>query len=146
MRKWLSNSSNNVLFTPLTYQVLRPGNYLSSTAIDESMLRINKLNDKMSAMEQEIANETEILKEQYINASSAMGDAHNYFLSGVESAPSQKSYLLTSRGIEVLGEEVIAISAFIDNVVRYASSPKNKIEVLYNLVTHLKKLDQMLSS
>lgn len=146
MRKWLSNSSNNVLFTPLTYQVLRPGNYLSSTAIDESMLRINKLIDKMSAMEQEIANETEILKEQYINASSAMGDAHNYFLSGVESAPSQKSYLLTSRGIEVLGEEVIPISAFIDNVVRYAISPKNKIEVLYNLVTHLKKLDQLLSS
>ncbi|MFZ0894898.1 MAG: hypothetical protein WAZ77_10380 [Candidatus Nitrosopolaris sp.] len=146
MRKWLSNSSNNVLFTPLTYQVLRPGNYLSSTAIDESMLRINKLIDKMSAMELEIANETEILKEQYINASSAMGDAHNYFLSGVESAPSQKSYLLTSRGIEVLGEEVIPISAFIDNVVRYAISPKNKIEVLYNLVTHLKKLDQLLSS
>ncbi|MDQ6865908.1 MAG: hypothetical protein FIO02_05940 [Nitrosopumilales archaeon] len=146
MRKWLSNNINNVLFTPLTYQVLRPGNYLSSTAIDESMLRINQLIDKMSAMEQEIANETEILKEQYINASSAMGDAHNYFLSGVESAPSQKSYLLTSRGIEVLGEEVIPISAFIDNVVRYAISPKNKIEVLYNLVTHLKKLDQMLSS
>jgi hypothetical protein len=146
MRKWLSNNSNNVLFTPLTYEVLRPGNYLSSTAIDESMLRINKLIDKMSAMEQEIANETEILKEQYIKASSAMGDAHNYFLSGVESAPSQKSYLLTSRGIEVLGEEVIPISAFIDNVVRYAISPKNKIEVLYNLVTHLKKLDQMLSS
>ena len=101
MRKWLSNNSNNVLFTPLAYQVLRPGNYLSSTAIHASMLRINKLIDKMSAMEQEIANETEILKEQYINASSAMGDAHNYFLSGVESAPSQKSYLLTSRGIEV---------------------------------------------
>jgi hypothetical protein len=146
MRKWLSNNSNNVLFTPLAYKVLRPGNYLSSTAIDASMLRINKLIDKMSAMEQEIANETEILKEQYINASSALGDAHNYFLSGVESAPSQKSYLLTSRGIEVLGEEVIPISAFIDNVVRYAVSPKNKIEVLYNLVTHLKKLDQMLSS
>lgn len=146
MRKWLSNNSNNVLFTPLTYHVLRPGNYLSSTAIDASMLRINKLIDKMSAMEQEIANETELLKKQYINASSAMGDAHNYFLSGVESAPSQKSYLLTSRGIEVLGEEVIPISAFIDNVVRYAVSPKNKIEVLYNLVTHLKKLDQMLSS
>ena len=146
MRKWLSNNSNNVLPTPLTYHVLRPGNYLSSTAIDASMLRINKLVDKMTAMEQEIANETELLKEQYINASSAMGEAHNYFLSGVESAPSQKSYLLTSRGIEVLGEEVIPIIAFIDNVVRYAVSPKNKIEVLYNLVTHLKKLDQMLSS
>jgi hypothetical protein len=110
------------------------------------MLRINKLIDKISAMEQEITNETEILKEQYINASSAMGDAHNYFLSGVEYAPSQKSYLLTSRGIEVLGEEVIPISAFIENVVRYANSPKSKIEVLYNLVTHLKKIDQMISS
>ena len=119
---------------------------MSSAAIDESMLRINKLIDKMGAIEQEITNETEILKGQYVNASSAMGDAHNYFLSGVESAPSQKSYLLTSKGIEVLGEEVIPISAFIDNVVRYAVSPKNKIEVLYNLVTHLKKLDQMLSS
>ena len=81
MRKWLSNNINNVLFTPLTYQVLRPGNYLSSTAIDESMLRINKLIDKIGAMDQEITNETEILKEQYINASSAMGDTHNYFLS-----------------------------------------------------------------
>jgi hypothetical protein len=110
------------------------------------MLRINKLIDKISAMEQEITNETEILKEQYIIASSVMGDAHNYFLSGVESAPSHKSYLLTSRGIEVLGEEVIPISAFIDNVVRYANSPKSKIEVLYNLVTHLKKIDQMISS
>lgn len=119
---------------------------MSSSAIDESMLRINKLIDQMSTMEQEIANETEILKEQYSNASSAMGDTHNYFLSGVESAPSQKSYLLTSRGIEVLGEEVIPISAFIDNVIRYAISPKNKIEVLYNLVTHLKKIDHMLSS
>jgi hypothetical protein len=54
--------------------------------------------------------------------------------------------LLTSKGIEVLGEDVIPISAFIDNVIRYASSPKSKIEVLYNLVTHLKKIDQMLSS
>ena len=119
---------------------------MSSAAIDESMLRINKLIDKMGAIEQEIANETDILKGQYINASSAMGDSHNYFLSGVEAAPSQKSYLLTSRGIEVLGEDVIPISAFIDNVVRFANSPEKKIEVLYNLVTHLKKIYRMISS
>ncbi|HET7147781.1 MAG TPA: hypothetical protein VFI73_04710 [Candidatus Nitrosopolaris sp.] len=119
---------------------------MSSAAIDETMLRINKIIDKMAAIEQEIASETEILKEQYIKASSAMRDTHNYFLSGVESAPSQKSYLLTSKGIEVLGEEVIPISAFIDNVLRFANSPKSKIDVLYNLVTHLKKIDQLISS
>lgn len=116
-----------------------------SNAIDESMLRINKLIDKMCVIEQEITNETEVLKGQYINASSAM-DAHNYFLSGVEAAPSQKSYLLTSRGIEVLGEEVIPINTFIDNVIRFANSHQKKIQVLYNLIIHLKKIDQMISS
>jgi len=140
------NNNNNILFVPLYYQVLRPGNHLSSNATDESMLRISKLIDKMGVIEQEITNETEILKREYINASSAMGDAHNYFLSGVEAAQSQKSYLLTSRGIEVLGEDVIPISAFIDNVVRFANSSEKKIEVLYNLVTHLKKIYQMISS
>ena len=142
----MNNNNNNILFVPLSYQVLRPGNHLSSNATDESMLRISKLIDMMGVIEQEITNETEILKREYISASSAMGDAHNYFLSGVEAAQSQKSYLLTSRGIEVLGEDVIPISAFIDNVVRFANSPNKKIEVLYNLVTHLKKIHQMISS
>jgi hypothetical protein len=110
------------------------------------MLRIDKLVDKISVIEQEITNETEILKGLYINASSAMGDVHNYFLSGVEAAPSQKSYLLTSKGIEVLGEDVIQIGAFIDNVIRFANSSEKKIEVLYNLAMHLKKIYQMISS
>ena len=57
----------------LSYQVLRPGNYLASHEIDESMLRIYKLIEKMGVIEEEITNETEILKGQYINASSAMG-------------------------------------------------------------------------
>ena len=119
---------------------------MASHEINESMLRINKLIEKMGVIEGEITNETEILKGQYINASSAMGDVHNYFLSGVEAAPSQKSYLLTSKGMEVLGEDVIPISAFIDNVIRFANSSENKIEVLYNLVMHLKKIYQMISS
>jgi len=37
------------------------------------MLRIYKLIEKMGVIEEEITNETEILKGQYINASSAMG-------------------------------------------------------------------------
>ena len=57
----------------LSYQVLRPGNHLASHEINESMLRINKLIEKMGVIEGEITNETEILKGQYINASSAMG-------------------------------------------------------------------------
>jgi hypothetical protein len=142
----LNNKNNNILFVHQSYQVLRPGRHLSSNAIDESMLRINKLIDKMGVIEQEITNETDILKGLYINASSAMGDVHNYFLSGVEAAASQKSYLLTSKGIEVLGEDVIPIGAFIDNVIRFANSSEKKIELLYNLVMHLKKIYQMISS
>ena len=119
---------------------------MTSHAIDESMIRINKLIGKMGVIEQEITNETEILKGLYINASSAMTDVHNYFLSGVEAAPAQKSYLLTSKGIEVLGEDVIPISAFIDNVIRFANSSEKKIEVLFNLIMHLKKIYQLVSS
>lgn len=119
---------------------------MTSHAIDESTIRINRLISKMGVMDQEITNEIEILKGLYINASSAMGDAYNYLLSGVEAAPSKKSYLLTSKGIEVLGEDVIPISAFIDNVIRFANSSEKKIEVLFNLVMHLKKIYQMVSS
>jgi len=54
------------------------------------------------------------------------GDVHNYFLSGVEAAPSQKSYLLTSKGIKVLGEDVNPISAFKDNVIWFANSSRTK--------------------
>jgi hypothetical protein len=56
-----------------------------------------------------------------------------------------KSYLLTCKGIEVVGEEVIPIPEFIENVVRFANYPNKKIEVLKELATHLQKINQMVA-
>lgn len=116
-----------------------------SSADSDCVQRINDLIDSMSLLEQKIANETEIIKEHYRKASSAMKQTQNYFLNGIEDGQPAKSYLLTCKGIEVLGEEVISIEIFIDNVLRFANYPKRKIEVLKDLAMHLQKISQMIS-
>jgi hypothetical protein len=116
-----------------------------SSADSDCVQRINDLIDSMSLLEQKIANETEIIKEHYRKASSAMKQTQNYFLIGIEDGQPAKSYLLTCKGIEVLGEEVISIDIFIDNVLRFANYPKRKIEVLKDLAMHLQKISQMIS-
>jgi hypothetical protein len=116
-----------------------------SSADSDCVQRINNLIDSMSLLEQKIANETEIIKEHYRKASSAMKQTQNYFLIGIEDGQPAKSYLLTCKGIEVLGEEVISIDIFIDNVLRFANYPKRKIEVLKDLAMHLQKISQMIS-
>lgn len=116
-----------------------------SSADSDCVQRINDLIDSMSLLEQKIANETEIIKEHYRKASSAMKQTQNYFLIGIEDGQPAKSYLLTCKGIEVLGEEVISIEIFIDNVLRFANYPKRKIEVLKDLAMHLQKISQMIS-
>ena len=108
------------------------------------MQRINDLINGMSLLEQEISNTTEIIKEEYGKASSAMMETQNYFLNGIQDGQPSKSYLLTGRGIEVLGEEVISIDIFIDNVLNFANYPKKKIEVLKDLAMHLQKINQMI--
>ena len=108
------------------------------------MQRINDLINGMSLLEQEISNTTEIIKEEYSKASSAMMETQNYFLNGIQTGQPSKSYLLTGRGIEVLGEEVISIDIFIDNVLNFANYPKKKIEVLKDLAMHLQKINQMI--
>jgi len=107
--------------------------------------RINRLVNKIRAIEQEIAYEAEVVKEYYIKASSTMIEPQNYFLNGIQATPYAKSYLLTSKGIEVLGEETIPIAEFIDNVLNFAYNPKAKIEVLMNLAIHLQKINQMIA-
>lgn len=107
--------------------------------------RINRLVNKIRAIEQEIAYEAEVVKEYYIKASSAMIEPQNYFLNGIQASPSAKSYLLTNKGIEVLGEETIPIAEFIDNVLNFAYNPKTKVEVLMDLATHLQKVNQMIT-
>ena len=104
--------------------------------------RIDLLVARMKVMEEDIDKEIELLKQYYLEAGNLMSESQNYFLNGIQSGPIAKSYLLTRRGIEVIGEEVIPIPSFIDSVIRFANYPKRKIEVLVALAKHLEKIDE----
>jgi hypothetical protein len=107
-------------------------------------IRINDLINSMRILEKKIINETEIIKEHYRKASSAMKETQNYFLNGIQDGQPAKSYLLTCKGIEVLGEEVTSIDIFIDNVIHFANEPSKQIQVLKELAMHLQKVNEML--
>ena len=108
--------------------------------------RIRILADAMGKIEQEIASETEAMKEMYTKAAAAMPEGKNYFLNGVQAGSVVKSYLLTRRGIEVPGESTIPIPEFIDGVLRFANYPKRRIEVLTDLAGHLQNVYSMAES
>ncbi len=131
-------------FDNKTLQVAESLKDMPSATADYS-IRINDLIDSMSLLEQKITNETKIIKEHYRKASLDMKETQNYFLNGIQDGQPAKSYLLTCKGIEVLGEEVISIDMFIDNVLRFANYPKRKIEVMKDLAMHLQKISQMIS-
>jgi hypothetical protein len=104
---------------------------------------INRLVERMKLMEEDIEKETESLKQEYIKASNSMPESQNYFLNGIQAAHIAKSYLMTRRGIEVLGEDVIPIPTFIDSVIQFANYPKRKIEVMVSLAKHLEKINEL---
>jgi hypothetical protein len=104
---------------------------------------INRLVERMKLMEEDIEKETESLKQEYIKASNSMPESQNYFLNGIQAAHIAKSYLMTRRGIEVLGEDVIPIPTFIDSVIQFANYPKRKIEVMVALAKHLEKINEL---
>jgi hypothetical protein len=104
---------------------------------------INRLVERMKLMEENIEKETESLKQEYIKASNSMPESQNYFLNGIQAAHIAKSYLMTRRGIEVLGEDVIPIPTFIDSVIQFANYPKRKIEVMVSLAKHLEKINEL---
>jgi hypothetical protein len=104
---------------------------------------INRLVERMKLMEEDIEKETESLKQEYIKASNSMPASQNYFLNGIQAAHVAKSYLMTRRGIEVLGEDVIPIPTFIDSVIQFANYPKRKIEVMVSLAKHLEKINEL---
>lgn len=114
--------------------------------IQDVLSQINKLNDKMKTIEEEIKVQTEILKELFSMFSLSMKESQNYLLTGIQTAPVSKSYLVTFRGIEVLGEETIPIPTFIDNAMRFANYPKRRIEVLKELAIHLDGLRNMIET
>ena len=113
--------------------------------VEDIVREISELADEINTIEQQITYQTEILKELFVKSSSAMKESQNYLLAGIQIAPISKSYLLTGKGIEVVGEEVIPIPEFIENVVHFANYPNKKIEVLKELATHLQKINQMIA-
>lgn len=115
---------------------------MASMAVD-IMEGINRLVERMKLMEDDIEKEAELLKQEYLKASNSMPDSQNYFLNGIQAAHIAKSYLMTRRGIEVLGEDVIPIPTFIDSVIQFANYPKRKIEVMVSLAKHLEKINEL---
>jgi len=111
----------------------------------ECVKRVNELVKRMGLLEASIAVEIEYVKELYARASKAMSESQHYFLNGVQASPVTKSYLLTKKGIEVVGEEAIPISTFIDQALDFANYPKKKIEVLMVLAKHLEAMPMNLS-
>ena len=111
----------------------------------ECVKRVNELVKRMNVLEDSIAVETEYIKEVYAKASKSMSESQHYFLNGVHATPVAKSYLLTKKGIEVVGEEAIPISTFIDEVLNFANYPKKKIDVLMVLAKHLEAMPINLS-
>ena len=107
--------------------------------------KVNELVKRMGLLEASIAVETEYIKELYAKASKAMSESQHYFLNGVQASPVTKSYLLTKKGIEVVGEEAIPISTFIDQTLNFANYPKKKIEILMVLAKHLEAMPMNLS-
>jgi hypothetical protein len=107
--------------------------------ISELFECINELTKKIDQIENDIQNASIIVIKEYRNTSEKMIDNQSYFLSGIQYGIPGKSYLLTSKGIEVLGEETIEIGVFINDVINYANNPTRKIEVLKDLATHLQK-------
>jgi hypothetical protein len=115
---------------------------VASMAVD-IMEGINRLVERMKLMEDDIEKEAELLKQEYLKASNSMPESQNYFLNGIQAAHIAKSYLMTRRGIEVLGEDVIPIPTFIDSVIQFANYPKRKIEVMVSLAKHLEKINEL---
>ncbi len=132
-----------MVFNHETLQVAKSLEDVASVTTDYS-IRINDLIDSMSLLEKKITNETKIIKEHYRKVSSAMKETQNYFLNGIQDGQPAKSYLLTCKGIEVLGEEVTSIDMFIDNVLHFANEPSKQIQVLKELAMHLQKVNEML--
>lgn len=89
-----------------------------------------------------------MLKVQYHKARLAMKENQNYFLSGIQTSPIDKHYIITHRGIEVVadGQITSSISLFLDNVMEFADMRIRKIEVLKELYNHIKRINEMITT
>jgi hypothetical protein len=106
--------------------------------------QINELDAMIEVINQRILELTEKVKERYLVSSSTMAVNQNYLLSGIQRSPNPKNYIITTKGIEVVGEqEITPVSVFLDGVIQFATEPNRKIEVLKELIKHLQKMNDM---
>ena len=98
------------------------------------------------SIQSELLRDWTALKDTMAKIAAAMPEDKSYFLNGVQAGSVVKSYLLTRRGIEVPGESTIQIPEFIDSVIRFASYPKRRIEVLSDLAGHLQGIRALIGA
>ena len=108
--------------------------------IAELDLMVEDINQKISKISEEI-------KTQFSLSSSGMSVNQNYLLSGIQRSPNPKNYIVTNKGIEVVGEqEITPVPVFLDAVIQFANDPNRKIIVLKELVKHLEKMNEITSN
>ena len=72
--------------------------------VRDVLKQISELDEKMKIIEDAIGVQTEILKELFLKYSLSMKHSQNYLLTGIQTSPTSKSYLVTFRGIRRRGD------------------------------------------
>lgn len=118
-----------------------------TAGIEHILGQITELDSMLEDINQKISKISEEIKTQFSLSSSGMSINQNYLLSGIQRSPNPKNYIVTSKGIEVVGEqEITPVSVFLDAVIQFANDPNRKIIVLKELVKHLQKMNETASN
>jgi len=97
------------------------------TDIERIFQQINELDAMIEVINQRILELTEKVKKRYLVSSSTMAVNQNYLLSGIQRSPSPKNYIITTKGIEVVGEqEITPVAVFLDGVIQFATVEPGK--------------------
>ena len=141
-----SNLEGSVIHIIITQIQLKDMEHIMAmTDIGGIVQDIIEVDKELNKIEQKITRIKETLKELYFKASSAMTENQNYLLAGIQTGPMTKNYVLTAKGIEVVGEEKITpISVFLDDVIQLANEPNRKIKVLKQLIEYLQNINEMI--
>lgn len=118
-----------------------------TAGIEHILGQITELDSMLEDINQKISKISEEIKTQFSLSSSGMSVNQNYLLSGIQRSPNPKNYIVTNKGIEVVGEqEITPVSVFLDAVIQFANDPNRKIIVLKELVKHLQKMNETASN
>jgi hypothetical protein len=118
-----------------------------TAGIEHILGQITELDLMVEAINKKISKISEEIKIQFSLSRSGMSVNQNYLLSGIQRSPNPKNYIVTSKGIEVVGEqEITPVSVFLDAVIQFANDPNRKIIVLKELVQHLQKMNETASN